>query len=141
MEIVIKAKIKITFATEEENTSMQMVAIILVIGKKVKWMGKVSSSIATLTLSMTEIGKTITMKEQEDSWVSVLIGQNMKVSLLVGKCRALVKCGFMMVKDIKDSFEMIFLGGKEECLAKLEKSKMDSGREEISFLNFDNHVF
>lgn len=138
MEIVIKAKIRITFAMEEENTSMQMVAIILEIGKRGKWMDKVSSSIVTLTLSMMGIGKTIIMKEREDSWALALIGQNMKVSLLVEKCKDLVKCGFMMVKDIKDSFVMTFLGGKEECLAKMGKSKMDFGREEISFLSFDN---
>lgn len=87
---------------------------------------------------MMEIGKMITMKEQEGSWVSVLIGQNMKGSLLVVRCKALDKCGFMMVKDIKGSLEMIFLGEKEECLVKMVKFKMEYGKGEISFLNFDN---
>lgn len=138
MEIVIKAKIKIIFGTEEENTSTQMVAIILVIGKKEKWMGKVNFTIVTLILSMTETGRTTTIKVQENSWVLVLIGINMRDSLLVAKCKVLEKCGFMMVKGIKGSFVMIYLGVKEECLAKMGKYKMVIGREGISFLNFDN---
>lgn len=101
-------------------------------------MGKVNFTIVTLTLFMMEIGKMITMKEQEGSWVSVLIGQNMKGSLLVVRCKALDKCGFMMVRDIKGSLEMIFLGEKEECSVKMVKFKMEYGKGEISFLNFDN---
>jgi hypothetical protein len=109
-----------------------------VIGKKEKWMDKVNFTIVTLIWYMTVIGRTITMKDQGDSWVSVQIGQNMKGSLLVEKCKALDKCGFMMVKDIKGSLEMIFLGEKEECSVRMGRSKMEYGKGEISFLNFDN---
>jgi hypothetical protein len=62
----------------------------------------------------------------------------MKGSLLVERCKVLDKCGFMMVKDTKGSSEMISLGEKEECLVRMVKFKMESGKGEISFLNFDN---
>ena len=138
MAIVMKVKTKIILDTEEENTFTLMAAILLVIGKKEKWMVKASFTIVILILSMMEIGKTIIMKGQEDLWALVPIGLNMRESLLVEKCKALDKCGFMMVKDIKGSLGMIFLGEKEECSAKMVKYKMEYGKGEISFLNFDN---
>ena len=62
----------------------------------------------------------------------------MRDNLDVARCKALVKCGFMMVSATRVNSAMTYHGEKEECLERRVRFKMGIGKRAILSHSFDS---
>jgi len=102
---------------------IQMEAIILEIGRKVKCRELDNYSIVKVILNMKENGEMITLKEEESFTIThkEMIGLNTKDNSDLETSKDLARCFIKMVTDIKVNSETIYFGDKVDCLIKTVK--------------------